>query len=91
MCLGVPGKIVEIDGINALVDFWGAKRWIRLDTIDDEVAPGDYVLAHVGFAIKKIPPSEIESTLAMYTSFLEGQDLMGMDIRDEIKATSEDQ
>ena len=91
MCLGVPGKIIKIEGVGALVDFWGARRWIRLDTIDEEVTPGDYVLAHVGFAIKKIPPSEIEATLDMYSSLLGDKDLMGTDVRDEIKATSEDQ
>ncbi len=46
MCLGVPGKVIEVDWA---VDFWGAGRRIRLPTIDEPVAPRDYVLTHAGF------------------------------------------
>ena len=34
MCLGVPGKVVEVDGFLAMVDFWGVRRQIRLDIVD---------------------------------------------------------
>jgi hydrogenase expression/formation protein HypC len=34
MCLGVPGKIVEIDGLAATVDFFGVRRTVRLDVVD---------------------------------------------------------
>ena len=55
MCLGVPGRIVEMDGLVASVDFWGVRREVRLDVVDEPVAPGDYVLNHVGYAIRRIP------------------------------------
>ena len=55
MCLGVPGKVVSVEGQVALVDFFGVRRETRLDVIDEPVGPGDYVLNHVGFAIRKIP------------------------------------
>ena len=51
MCLGVPGRIISIDGLVASVDFWGVRREVRLDVVDESVEPGDYVLNHVGFAI----------------------------------------
>jgi len=66
MCLGVPGLVVEVDELTALVDFWGVRRRVRLDLVDEPVAIGDYVLNHVGFAIRRIPPGDIEGTLALY-------------------------
>lgn len=88
MCLGVPGQVVEVRDRVAVVDFWGARRETRLDVIDEPVAPGDYILNHVGFAIRKIPAGEIGETLALYERLLsesEG-DLMATDVRGEIDA-----
>ncbi len=56
MCLGVPGKVLEVHGLVAIVDFWGLRRPILLDSVDQPVSPGDYILNHVGFAIRRIPP-----------------------------------
>ncbi len=71
MCLGVPGRIVVIDGDTADVDFWGVRRRVRLDLVNEPVAPGDYILNHVGFAIRRIPEAEIAGTLALYEELLE--------------------
>ena len=90
MCLGVPGKVVSIDGFFATVDFWGVRRQVRLDIVDQPVQPGDYILNHVGFAIRRIPPEDIEGTLALYESLLQEEgatDLMAADIRGELAAT----
>ena len=57
----------------ALVDFWGVKKQIRLDVVDEPVAPGDYVLNHVGFAIRRIPDEEIGATLALYEEILQAR------------------
>ena len=92
MCLGVPGRVVEVHGAVATVDFWGVRRETRLDVIDEPVAPGDYILNHVGFAIRKIPAAEIQETLALYELLLkeaEG-DMMAADIRSEISASGSD-
>jgi hydrogenase expression/formation protein HypC len=88
MCLGVPGKVVEIDGLLATVDFWGVRKQIRLDIVDQPVSPGDYILNHVGFAIRRIPESEIGETLALYEQLLReaGDDIMAADVRSEIAA-----
>jgi len=90
MCLGVPGRVVRVDGLSAIVDFWGVRREVRLDVVDQPVAPGDYVLNHVGFAIRRIPAAEIGETLALYASLLgeaEG-DMMAADVRSEIAAST---
>ena len=93
MCLGVPGKVLQIDGMNATVDFFGVRKQIRLDVVDVPVEVGDYVLNHVGFAIHRIPPEEIGETLALFDEILkkaEPQDLMAADVRGEIDAAQEE-
>jgi len=92
MCLGVPGRVTEVDDMIAVVDFWGVKRHVRLDLCDEPVQPGDYVLNHVGFAIRRIPVEDVQTTLEMYEQLLRentGQgpeDLMAADVRSEIEA-----
>lgn len=88
MCLGVPGKVVEVRGQIAVVDFFGVHRETRLDVVDAPVAPGDYILNHVGFAIRKIPAHEIQETLALYEQLLKEaeSDMMAADVRSEIQA-----
>ena len=93
MCLGVPGKVIEVHGNVATVDFWGVRRQVQLDVIDEPVAPGDYILNHVGFAIRRIPESEIGETLALYEQLIkqaEQDDLMAEDVRNEIAGTKDD-
>lgn len=85
MCLGVAGKVVEVDGMVAIVDFWGVKKKVRLDTMDEPVKPGDYILNHVGFAITRIPEEEVQATLAFYEELLRDDDLMARDIRADIQ------
>ena len=94
MCLGVPGKVVSVDGSIAVVDFWGVKKQIQLDVVDQPVAPGDYILNHVGYAIRRIPQEEIEATLALYEELLRHaaseDDLMAADVRGEIDGAIDD-
>lgn len=88
MCLGVPGKILEIHGSMATVDFWGVRRQVNLDIVDEPVKAGDYILNHVGFAIRRIPDESIAETLALYEVLLEeaADDAMAADVRGEIEA-----
>ena len=89
MCLGVPGRVVSVEGTIAVVDFFGVTREVRLELVDQPVASGDYILNHVGFAIRRIPEADIEGTLAMYEQLLreaEG-DLMAADVQGELKGT----
>ena len=89
MCLGVPGRVIRVEGTIAVVDFFGVSRQVRLELVDEPVAPGDYILNHVGYAIRRIPEGDIEGTLAMYEQLLreaEG-DLMAADVQGELKGT----
>lgn len=92
MCLGVPGRIVEVNGLVATVDFWGIRREVRLELVDQPVAPGDYILNHVGYAIRRIPEDDIGGTLELYEQLLReagagDEDLMAADVRGELDAT----
>ena len=67
MCLGIPGQIIEIVDETfqiAKVDVSGVKRGVSIALLASEgVAPGDWVLIHVGFAMSKINESEAQATL----------------------------
>jgi len=83
--------VVAVAGLVATVDFFGLRREVRLDVVDEPVAPGDYVLNHVGYAIRRIPPEQIEETLALYECLLRTPgDLMASDVRGEIAASGGD-
>lgn len=88
MCLGVPGRVISVEGDTATVDFWGVKKQVRLLIVDEPVAPGDYILNHVGYAIRKIPSEDVEATLALYDQLLDAkpEDLMRQDIEGELSA-----
>ena len=92
MCLGVPGRVIDVNGLLATVDFWGVTRQVRLELVDQPVAPGDYILNHVGYAIRRIPEDDIQETLALYEELLkasEADDLMAADVRGEIESAGD--
>jgi hydrogenase expression/formation protein HypC len=82
--------VLAVRGLEAEVDFWGVRRLVRLDVVDAPVAPGDYVLNHVGFAIRRIPASDVAETLALYDRILAElgvDDPMRDELRTELDAT----
>jgi hydrogenase expression/formation protein HypC len=63
------------------------RRELRLDIVDVPVEVGDYVLNHVGYAIRRIPPEEVGETLALFDQILRDAakgDLMAADVRGEV-------
>lgn len=66
MCLAVPSKIVEIEGMMATVDVMGLRKQISLMLLPEEPHIGDYVLVHAGFAISKMEPSQAEESLKLF-------------------------
>lgn len=81
MCLGIPGRIVEIDADNdhlASVDVAGVVRRINVGLLEDDPATiGEWVLIHVGFAMAKIDEQEAEQAML-------GLRLMGNAFDDEL-------
>ena len=79
MCLGIPGRVVEIDNDAAMpmgtVDFGGVKRDTCLVYVADEVSVGDYVIVHVGFAISRLDEEEAKRTFELLREIGEFDDL----------------
>jgi hydrogenase expression/formation protein HypC len=69
MCLGIPGKVVDLRDDGGLpmgtVDFGGVRREVCLAYVADEVQTGDYVIVHVGFAISKVDEPEARRTFEL--------------------------
>ena len=80
MCLGVPGKILEIYEVESLkmgkVDFGGVKREACLEYVP-EAQVGDYVIVHVGFAISLLSEEEAQETLEMLREMIDLEDELG--------------
>ena len=61
MCLGVPGRVVEVvrdqEVLMAQVEFGGIRKRVCIEHVP-EAKPGDYVLVHVGFALARIDEEE---------------------------------
>ena len=53
MCLAIPLRLVEIDGMNAMAEAAGIRRKVRVDFIR-EPKVGEYVIVHAGFAIERL-------------------------------------
>ena len=70
MCLAIPAKVVEIDGVNAVVEIKSVRRDIRLDLIED-CRLGDYVLIHAGFAINKLDEKSAQESIELWDELLE--------------------
>jgi hydrogenase expression/formation protein HypC len=69
MCLGIPGKVVEIwesDGVRmGRVDFEGVRKEVCLAYVP-EIEAGDYTIVHVGFAISRIDEASARETLRLF-------------------------
>jgi hydrogenase expression/formation protein HypC len=66
MCLAIPARIAEIlEGDQAVVDLGGVRKDVSLALVDD-VAVGDYVIVHVGYALQKLDAEEAAKTLALF-------------------------
>ncbi len=68
MCLGIPGRIVEIvegfDDQLALVDVEGAQRRVNVGMLEEPPTVGDWILIHMGFAMERIDEERARSALS---------------------------
>ncbi len=63
MCFAIPGKIVSIDGDNAIVDYCSEKREAMIISGDFKV--GDYVFVSSKIIVQKIPEKEALESLKL--------------------------
>ena len=82
MCLGVPGKVIEIYEQNGLqmgkMDFGGVTREACLAYIP-EIKLGDYCVVHAGFAISLLSEEEAMETLELLRELAEFQEELGIE------------
>jgi hydrogenase expression/formation protein HypC len=79
MCLAIPSRVVSIDGMNAVVDVCGARRAANVMLLPEEVAVGDYVLVHAGFAMQKVDRDTAEQSLQFFSRLVDaGRDTDGL-------------
>ncbi|MFB6214777.1 MAG: HypC/HybG/HupF family hydrogenase formation chaperone [Candidatus Bipolaricaulia bacterium] len=71
MCLAIPGEVLTVEDESATVDVGGVEQEVRLDTLSEDVAEGDYLLVHTGFAIQKLSPEEARETLSLFDELIE--------------------
>ncbi len=68
MCLGIPGRVVEIaDGYAgqiAVIDVEGAQRQVNIGMLEQQPAPGQWVLIHMGFAVEEIDEAAARTALS---------------------------
>jgi hydrogenase expression/formation protein HypC len=74
MCLSFPGKIADITGSYAVVDYgeYGARENVNISLVDAKV--GNYVLVQGGFAIKVLSSEEAKETLDTWRMIRELQE-----------------
>lgn len=86
MCLGIPGEILEIrqdEPDLARVDVAGVRRMVNIGLLDGEqLAPGDWILIHVGFALSRIDEAEARAAMDFLQSIGQAYD-------DELRALYE--
>ncbi len=70
MCLGIPMKVLKIEGERAIAEVGGAEREISIALLED-LKIGDYVIVHAGFAIEKLDEKEAIETLDMIREIIE--------------------
>ncbi|HBV96401.1 MAG: hypothetical protein JL50_14230 [Peptococcaceae bacterium BICA1-7] len=76
MCLGVPGKVVEINttGQRAVIETMGVKRQVGTQLVE-EVQPGDYLMVHAGYAIEKINTDLALEMIRLWEDILKNENI----------------
>jgi hydrogenase expression/formation protein HypC len=75
VCLAVPARVVRLlDGEWCVVDLGGVEKEVSTALVD-AVAPGDYLVVHVGYALGRLDVAEAERTLALLDRLAEGREV----------------
>ena len=71
MCLAIPGRVLSVDGFQAVVEFGGVERSIGV-ALTPEVRVGDYVYIHAGYAISIVDEEVAMESLRLLRELTEG-------------------
>jgi len=71
MCLAIPMRVLQVDGLLARCEAKGIERTVSLFLLQHEsVAPGDQLMIHVGYAIQKVSEDEALGAWDLYDQML---------------------
>jgi hydrogenase expression/formation protein HypC len=65
MCLGVPARVMHIQGTEATVALGDVEYSASLLLLND-IKVGDFIILHAGFAIEKVDPKEADETIRLF-------------------------
>ena len=69
MCIAIPGKVVEVDGLRAKVDYSGNQVMVNTGLVTPKV--GQYVLVHAGCAIEVMGKDKAEELIELFADIEE--------------------
>lgn len=64
MCVAAPGRVIEIHGDTAVIDYNGNKVNANKGIVD--VSTGDWVLVHAGLIIQVLPEDEAQNMIDIF-------------------------
>ena len=70
MCLGIPGKVIEVKGKQAKIKQPDHEHWVDITMIDNGVKIGDYLLSYQNAAINKITKKEANEANRLFKKYL---------------------
>lgn len=75
MCLGVPMKIISKVGDDVVAEVDGVKKEANVMLLGEDVAVGDYVIIHAGFAISRLDEEYAEETIRLMREVFSDEDM----------------
>jgi hydrogenase expression/formation protein HypC len=75
MCLGVPMKIVSRNGDDIVAEVDGVQKEASVMLLGEDVAVGDYVIVHAGFAISKLDEDYAQETIRLMREVFSEEDM----------------
>ena len=73
MCLAIPMRVVSIEGTRGTVELGGVEQPVNLSFTPD-VAPGEYVIVHAGFALDRLDEADAARTIELLNELAAAQD-----------------
>ena len=68
MCVGLPGKVIEIKGKEAKIEQGDHFHWVDFSSVGEEIKIGDYLITYQEAAINKVSVKEAEEVLKLMDS-----------------------
>ena len=69
MCVAAPGKVIEINGVNAKIEYSSNITTVNKGNVDCKV--GDWVLVHAGLIIQVLPEDEAQYMTQLFNDLEE--------------------